>query len=377
MQILKPITMTLLTCMTYTASFGIFKQRIRSFRVNGCLGQTGLALESATIPVNDFFRHWHCIGLSNSIIPGKPFATNIGELPLVVWRGQPSLATQNATIFTTINICKHMGSSLTDGKITTSGCLKCPYHGLEFSQNDTIGQTIEHEGKVFWAYRPYRSRPHSTPFYGDADYTTSHLQIDMDAPLIDSALNTMDIRHPEYVHSMGFGSNNPPQNIKHAIYRNPHHHINSVGLSFDYASNNIMRTLNDNVKITQNQHMYVYPTFSWSHVKFNQKSLIIGVNLLPLSPNRTRWFITIAHNYYKSDLGKTFMKALARTILNQDYVQMRKQAADSPLKRAMFFEHIFKDEEVVTQLYDMFQIYEYPDIHMAAELYKDYSSKTK
>lgn len=268
-----------------------------------------------------------------------------------------------------------MGSSLTTGKITPQGCLKCPYHGLEYTQNDTVGQTVEHEGKIFWSYKPYRPTPHSTPYFNDPKYTTSHLQIDMDAPLIDSALNTMDIRHPEYVHSMGFGSNTPPQNIKHSIYENQHAHTQSVGLSFDYSSNGIMRTLNDRVKVTHNYHMYVYPTFSWSHVSFNEKSLIIGVNLLPISPNQTRWFITIAHNYYKSDLGKEFMKVLARTILNQDYIQMRKQVADSPLKRAMFFDHVFSDEEAVVDLHKMFEKYEYPDIQMAVDLY--YTSKTK
>jgi nitrite reductase/ring-hydroxylating ferredoxin subunit len=335
-----------------------------------------LMTESASAPVpratpppkiNHFFQNWNCIGLSNSVIPGKPFVTNIGDLPLVVWRNPA-----NSTILTTINICKHMGSRLDNAKITSNGCLKCQYHGLELSQNDAVGQTVEHEGKIFWSYRPIRPGPNSTPFYGDPNYKISYLQIDMDASLIDSALNTMDIRHPEYVHTLGFGSNNPPQNIKHYVYKHGNSSINSIGLSFDYISNRVMRTLNDQVKITNNFHMYVYPSFSWSHVEFNEKSLIIGVNLLPLSEKRTRWFITIVHNYYKSDIGKKLMKVLAKTILNQDYVQMRNQAVDTPLKRAMLFDTVFRDEEAVTQLYDLFEKYQYPDIQMAADLYNDY-----
>ena len=69
------------------------------------------------------------------------------------------------------------------------------------------------------------------------------------------------------------------------------------------------------------------------------------------------------------------MKVLAKTILNQDYVQMRKQADDTPLKRAMMFDTVFRDEEAVTQLYDLFEKYQYPDIQMAADLYNDYKDQ--
>jgi nitrite reductase/ring-hydroxylating ferredoxin subunit len=315
-------------------------------------------------PLNDFFRHWHCIALSSSVVSGKPSVQNIGDLPLVLWRHP----TTNA-ISATINICKHMGSRLDNAKITPKGCLKCQYHGFEYITTDTVGQIAEHEGKVFWSYKPHRPAPHSIPYYHNTEYETSHLQIDMDASLIDSALNTMDIRHPEYVHSLGFGSNNPPQNIKEYVYDNKL--IPSVGLSFDYISNGVMRTLNDQVKTTQNFHMYVYPTFSWSHVKFSRKSLIIGVNLLPLAPDRTRWFITIVHNYYKSDIGKRFMQTLASTILNQDYKQMRNQAAESPLKREMMFDKVFDDEEAVVDLHRLFQNYRYPDMNSVLDLYRE------
>ena len=344
---------------------GSFERGLRLLAAEAAATPTPSSGFSQPPTTNHFFRHWHCIGLSNSVIAGKPFVANIGDLPLVVWRNP---ANPNS-ISTTINICKHMGSKLDNAKITEAGCLKCQYHGFEYTNTDTVGQTMEHEGKIFWAYNPYRSVPHNIPYYNDPEYKTSHLQFDMDASLIDSALNTMDIRHPEFVHSMGFGSNNPPQNIKQYTYKNTHTHTESLGLSFDYISNGVMRRLNDQTKITQNFHMYVYPTFSWSHVKFNEKSLIIGVNLLPLTKNRTRWFITIAHNYYKSDLGKRIMQGLATTILHQDYAQMRNQATESPLKQAILFDKVFKDEETVVRLRELFQKYQYPDIHMAAELY--------
>ena len=363
-------TIRILSCMTF-----IFVRRISSIRPIVHTLPVLPPFSSSSLPsppyVNDFFRHWHCIGLSKNVNTKMPFVANIGDLPLVVWRN----SAKPGDLSTTINICKHMGSKLNNAKITENGCLKCQYHGFEYTKTDTVGQTVEHEGKIFWAYEPHCTRPHSIPYYYNPEYETSHLQIDMESSLIDSALNTMDIRHPEYVHRLGFGSSNPPQNIKQYNYQNKNTDAQSVGISFDYISNGIMQTLNNNVKITHNHHMYIYPTFSWSHVQFNKKSLLIGVNLLPLSKDRTRWFITIVHNYYKTDIGKRFMQILANTILNQDYIQMRNQAADTPLKRAIMFNKIFEDEETILNLYTLFSKYEYPNIQMAADLYKDFSQK--
>jgi phenylpropionate dioxygenase-like ring-hydroxylating dioxygenase large terminal subunit len=315
------------------------------------------------------FRHWTCIGIRSQIDFSKPYKTNIGELPLVVWENPV-----NGALTTALNICKHMGSRLDVGKITPMGCLKCPYHGLEFSHEDRFGETVEHEGKVFWAYNPVKPTPYSVPFFRNRAYEKSFLKIDMDCSLTDSAYNTMDFRHPEFVHNkvVGFGNVIPPSNVKHWVYDLAK---DRVGLSFDYASNRIMRTINDNVRSTRNYHMYMYPTFSWSKVSFEKKHLMIGVHLQPLGPKKTRWYITLCHNYYDSTLGKEFMKALAMTILNQDYMQMRDQAAESALKREVLFEHVFKDEEPILHLKRWFADYQYPDIDQCVELYKDFRGK--
>lgn len=313
-----------------------------------------------------FFNHWICIGIKDKIDFSKPYKINIGELPLVLWK-----ATDNK-IASAINICKHMGSKLDNGVITESGCLKCQYHGLENSYEDRFGEVVEHEGKLFWAYKPIKKTPFSVPFFNNPDYEKTFLEITMDASLTDSAFNTMDLRHPEYVHNklFGFGNVVPPSNIKEYKYPSG----DRVGLAFDYCSNKVMRTMNDNVRITKNYHMFVFPTFSWSKVTFNEKNLIIGVNLLPLANKKTRWYITICHNYYKSNPGKEFMKFIASIILGQDFVQMKNQHKDDKLKKAMLFDHKFKDEEVILWLKDMFSAYEYPNEYQCVEIYNDYKN---
>jgi phenylpropionate dioxygenase-like ring-hydroxylating dioxygenase large terminal subunit len=311
-----------------------------------------------------FFNNWHCVGISKCIDFSIPYKINVGDMPLVVWKNQI-----NNELISTINICKHMGSRLDNAKITDTGCLKCQYHGLEMSREDKFGEIVEHEGKIFWAFQPTQHLPFSVPFYNNKKFETSFLEIDMDCSLTDSAYNTMDLRHPEYVHNtvVGFGNSIPPENIKYYKYGRER-----VGMSFDYSSNSMMRTINDNTKTTKNFHMYMYPSFSWSKVSFGENHLIIGVNLLPLGKSKTRWYITLCHNYYTSNAGKEFMKIMAKIILKQDYHQMKNQYVDNDLKKEILFTKIFKDEEPILELKRMFNDYKYPDVDECVKLYKSY-----
>ena len=323
-------------------------------------------LPSFLYSYSTFFNHWVCVGIKELIPFNKPYAINVGELPLVLWEDW-----KTKKMYSTLNICRHMGSKLDNGIITHDGYLKCRYHGLEYSPADCFGEVVEHEGKLFWAYQPIHKNPYSIPFFNNPHFEKSFLQIDMEASLVDSALNTMDLRHPEYVHSgLGFGNSIPPENIKQFQYNEE-----TLGLSFDYAANEWMRKINQNAKSTQNFHMFYYPTFSWSKVTFDRnKHLMVGVNLLPLENKKTRWYITLSHNYYTSEIQKQFMKMLALVILNQDYVQMKNQGKESKLKKKILFDYVFKNEETIMDLNNMFKNYKYPDDESCVELYKDYSS---
>lgn len=115
------------------------------------------------------FRHWHCIGITSCIDTAQPYAINIGDLPLVIWKDRRNRYNS------ALNICKHMGSTLDKGKITQSGCLQCPYHGIEMTKEDQFGQIMEQDGKLFWSYLPKLSEPDVVPFQKNTGYVTSHL----------------------------------------------------------------------------------------------------------------------------------------------------------------------------------------------------------
>lgn len=327
-----------------------------------------------------FLSNWQCIGIQNQIDFSRPYIANIGELPLAVWQTRKYPHPEYAS---TVNICKHMGSRLNSAKITDRGCLKCPYHGLEYSSADNFGQVMAHQGKLFWAYKPVQRIPYSVPFFYDPDYETSTFEITMPCSLQDSAYNTMDLRHPQYVHGgiFGFGNSIPPTNVRHQIHKSSHISMNSeyVGLSFDYASTSLA-TKQFNAKTSRNYHEFHYPSFSWSKVSIaasnkedghDDKNLIIGVHLLPLSQKQTKWYITVCHNYFKSELEKQVMIGLAKTILSQDYMQMQRQAPENELKRSVIFGTTFENEEPILWLKDIFEKhYRYPDAKECAELYR-------
>ena len=84
---------------------------------------------------------------------------------------------------------------------------------------------------------------------------------------------------------------------------------------------------------------------------------------------------TVCHNWYTSPLLKQFVKAMAMTILTQDFIQMRNQRTEDALKKKMLFTHQFPDEEVILWIKDMLKDYEYPTIELCSSLYKDYISK--
>ena len=117
--------------------------------------------------------------------------------------------------------------------------------------------------------------------------------------------------------------------------------------------------------------MFVYPSFSWSKVTFGERNhLIIGVNLLPIGPQRTKWFVTVANNYFTNPAQNEFMKLLATAILTQDSAQMKNQCKDDDLKRRIIFQHFFKNEESIMHLREMFGSYRYPDISSCVAAYE-------
>ena len=289
------------------------------------------------------FNNWYCLEFVKNLDKSKPMKFNIGDLPLVVWFKNESKP------LSTINICKHYGSTLDSGKINKNGCLVCSYHGLAYNEKMTVGKTVIYQDKLWWTYEN-KNKPPSIPFYNHKNYKTSEITIDMDANVLDCIYNTMDINHPEFVHNnfFGFGNNNNPiSNLK--LFKYPNNQ--KLGLSFNYNSNTNFKYVKEDLKKSNNFHIYEYPFTSWSRVSMNNKeNSYININFLPLSKDKTRMFITLNHNYWKSDAEMKLMELAGRVILNQDKNQLKYQAKDSKLKSLWINQIKMNNEEQLEYL---------------------------
>jgi hypothetical protein len=131
------------------------------------------------------------------------------------------------------------------------------------------------------------------------------------------------------------------------------------------------------LKKSQNFHVYGYPYNTWSRVSLpNNQHLIINVDLLPLAPNKTRWFVTMKFNYWNNVLlEKALMYFAANCILYQDKHQMAKQAEVSELKDLVMFQTVLQNEEHLDKLRNMLSKYEYPDKNKVIDLYQYHKQK--
>ncbi len=306
------------------------------------------------------YRYWNCIGFENdidkNINKNKPYVFNIGDIPLIAWKND------NGDLISTLNACKHMGSKLDTG-VVCNGNLYCPYHGLKHTKEDACGIIKKHDGKLWWSYNSSEEIP-TIPYLNDTSYITSYLKIDMEETLPFCIYNSLDLNHPEFVHNgLGFGSNIAPENYKIYI-DNP----KKTGISFDYITKDSIKVVNYDMKIkdrTVNYNEVIYPLTSWSKVSsLNDinKNIIVGVSMLPLKENLTRWYITLRHNYMTDIIGKNIMIAATTYILNQDRKQFKQQVKDKKLKKFIIWKKGLKYENHMATLINYYSYYKYPTI---------------
>lgn len=256
------------------------------------------------------FRHWYCVDIAKNIDKSKPYVFCVGELPLVAWFNdtQP---------ISTLNICKSDKGT------------------------DAFGNTMIYEDKLWWTYDPYNKLPPATPYYKHKDYNTIMFTMDMDANIQNCILNTLDMKHYDNIHSHLFGKKMYPMQYKIKKY-------NQDKLSIHNSKTFIL---------------FQYPYTSNAILSLNKKErLIITINMLPLSPNKTRWIITMKHNFWKSFFAKVKMDFTLKFILQQDKEQMSKQASDTMMKTKVLANNQHKE------LAKMFRSCEYPDMISAMRL---------
>ncbi len=291
------------------------------------------------------YGHWHCIDFVKNIDKNKPYAFNVGELPLVTWFN-------NTQPITTLNICNHMGSKLDKGKITSDGCLICPYHAISHTCEDAMGKSIIFQDKLWWAYDPIEPNPPRTPYYENKKFSSTFFTLDINANIKDCMLNTFDIHNFASI----LGHKELPKEYKIDKLNN-----NKMSVSYKYR---------DNIK--NNFHIFHYPyTSSAIFSLSNKEKLIVHIDMLPKAIDKTRWIITLKHNFWYSYFERLKIEMIISYILFQNKEQLAKQTSENILKQNI----MQKNEEHFKYLRQIYTKYKFPDMYSAIQLYEYHKNK--
>lgn len=295
------------------------------------------------------FKHWHCINFDKNIDKTKPYIYNIGDLSLVTWFDQKNLTKS----FTNINICKHMGSKFDKGKIIDD-CLVCPYHNIKY--NDICGETIIYQNKLWWSYKPFNKLPPNTPLYNNNNYESILIEKDINTNIIDCMINILDFNHQKNIlsglkgHVAATAADNLNLiNIETIKINNK----NKLGIKFIY----------DNFKI---YYVFEYPYTSYYYIFYNNQKIIININLLPLSNNKTKWLINIKYNNYKSYIIKSLINLISNFYLNYNEKKLFNVSQQLFIKK--FITYNFNNDnnlniynKYINDIYQKYNNYLFPD----------------
>ena len=312
------------------------------------------------------YRYWNCVGIEKNIDKNKPYEFKVGDIPLITWK------TSNDSYISSLNFCKHFGSKLDDGWIEND-CLVCPYHGIKHNNNDSCGEIISYDNKLWWAYDPiYKSPPKI--MYDNVEYSSDNInlandytEIIMNEEMPSCMYNSMDINHAQFIHRglFGFGSDIPIKNYKHHIYNDE----NKIGTSFDHHFKENVKIVDKKISFgdtsfTRNYHEFIYPSTAWSVVKHSDnKELIIHVDMLSIGEFKTKWFITIRSNYMKDDMSKNILKYVTHQILGQDKIQFNRQSKNIELRNKFLLKKKLNYEVHIEDMKNMFLNYKYPKLN--------------
>ena len=319
-----------------------------------------------TLP--SIFREWYCVGFEKNIDRTKPYQFNIGELPLVTW-----IDNKNNT-FSTINICKHMGATLSNGEISNNGNLICPNHKLQYNYNDKFGVTTIYQNKLWWSYDPIEIFPPKIPLYNN-NYETIYMEFDINSYITECLINFMNVNN--YYKPIGYNVNLQPSNVNNYRFN-----FNNVGISFDY---NMLTNLNKNIKLSDIFLYYKYPSTVWfrSSMRYRDKNrleydnIFLNVNLLPVNTNKTKWYITVTfNNLQKSSIRKDTIQKYIYNMLMKQFELLSNQSNNILLKQYMMTHRKQIINDNINQDFEyLLKRYRYPDVQSVLNLYNYHRMK--
>ena len=93
---------------------------------------------------------------------------------------------------------------------------------------------------------------------------------------------------------------------------------------------------------------------------FNNNKIIVNINLLPLSNDKTKWIINIKYNNYKSFIVKTLIHLIIKQYLNQNNKKLLNLSQQLSIKKYIAYNFNI-DNKYIYDIKQKYSNYLFPD----------------
>jgi vanillate O-demethylase monooxygenase subunit len=263
---------------------------------------------------------WIALTRTATLRPDVPSKVTLKNKNYAVWKHWSSNEIQVVP-----DTCRHRGASLSAGKLSSDGCVTCPYHGWKTKATKVVQPWdglieytppefhVKEQDGLVWV-RPWGLHgphdPPSVPYLTAKGFRSCWFETDLNqcAQLIIE--NGIDPSHASWVHAngLGFGTEDEePKNVKHT----------GNTIVFEYVPNRYALTSQlFGITNTLNMHTFVVPYTTWSEVILDSgKRLMTYVTLLPMTDTKTRMFVGFAQDF---GAPSELFVAMGKEIVEQD-----------------------------------------------------------
>ncbi len=286
---------------------------------------------------------WYIVCTSSDLIAGgKPLATSLYGIPIVVFR------TATGQIGALLDRCPHRNVPLSDGHIDGER-LRCGYHGWAF---DTAGvcreiPTLlgEPEGKArvarrfaareqdgyIWVYATPDVEPVREPYVfrwlRDPAYHSGRESFEVEGTIHAVGENTLDVPHTAFLHGGLFRKPNVGNRIE-CVVRRWHDRAEAQYIGEPRPPGVVGRILAPGGGVVEHYDRFVLPSITEVEYRLGTTSHICTVSAMtPITDTRTRLYAVISFRLpVPSGLVAPILGPIARAIFKQDAVVLEKQA---------------------------------------------------
>jgi phenylpropionate dioxygenase-like ring-hydroxylating dioxygenase large terminal subunit len=273
---------------------------------------------------------WYPILSTRNISNLAPTKGFLFSEPYVIYKNRD----QNYTIHT--DICPHQGASLSEGKVTKSCNLQCPYHGFEFDNGNfckipnpnnpslkSFASRIQlpvlnsKKMKDFLFVR-FDDNVNQTIFYPpeehDSNFKSVEGTVDINTNYLSVCENLLDMLHISYVHSFGSLETPLPHHLNFT-WCSPYHGKST----FLYSPNE--KTISNKVgkvNTVKVENEFILPTNTITRVFAGNTIKTVFTRTIPISDTKCILYWKIYRNFWIFPFGDWLIDFLMKKTIEED-----------------------------------------------------------